>query len=61
MLRYRPDIYGIIIPSTYINSQNKEQPCYLLTRKDCDMVAHIITFVYESSAHFFRFGEKSIF
>lgn len=31
------------IPSTYINSQNKEQPCYLLTRKGCDMVANKMT------------------
>jgi Rha family phage regulatory protein len=31
------------IPSTYINSQNKEQPCYLLTRRGCDMVANKMT------------------
>lgn len=31
------------IPSTYINSQNKEQPCYLLTKKGCDMVANKMT------------------
>ena len=28
------------ISSTYINSQNKEQPCYLLTKKGCEMVAN---------------------
>lgn len=31
------------IESTYINSQNKTQPCYLLTRKGCDMVANKMT------------------
>ena len=31
------------IPHTYINSQNKEQPCYLLTKKGCDMVANKMT------------------
>lgn len=31
------------IPFTYINSQNKEQPCYLLTKKGCDMVANKMT------------------
>ncbi len=31
------------IQSTYLNSQNKEQPCYLLTRKGCDMVANKMT------------------
>jgi Rha family phage regulatory protein len=31
------------IPSTYVNSQNKEQPCYLLTKKGCDMVANKMT------------------
>jgi len=29
--------------STYMNSQNKEQPCYLITRKGCDMVANKMT------------------
>lgn len=28
------------IKSTYINSQNKEQPCYLVTRKGCELIAH---------------------
>lgn len=31
------------LPSSYINSQNKGQPCYLLTRKGCDMVANKMT------------------
>jgi len=31
------------IESTYLNSQNKEQPCYLLTKKGCDMVANKMT------------------
>jgi len=31
------------IESTYQNSQNKTQPCYLLTRKGCDMVANKMT------------------
>lgn len=31
------------IESTYINSQNKEQPCYEITRKGCDMVANKMT------------------
>ena len=31
------------IPSTYLNSQNKEQPCYLITKKGCDMVANKMT------------------
>jgi Rha family phage regulatory protein len=31
------------VPSTYINSQNKEQPCYLLTKKGCEMVANKLT------------------
>lgn len=31
------------IESTYVNSQNKEQPCYLLTKKGCEMVANKLT------------------
>lgn len=31
------------IESTYTSSQNKELPCYLLTRKGCDMVANKMT------------------
>ena len=29
--------------STYITNQNKIQPCYLLTKKGCDMVANKMT------------------
>jgi Rha family phage regulatory protein len=31
------------IESTYINSQNKEQPCYLITKQGCEMVANKLT------------------
>ncbi len=31
------------IESTYKNVQNKTQPCYLLTKKGCDMVANKMT------------------
>lgn len=31
------------VPRTYVNSQNKEQPCYLLTKKGCEMVANKLT------------------
>ena len=31
------------VPSTYVNNQNKEQPCYLLTKKGCEMVANKVT------------------
>lgn len=31
------------IESTYKNSQNKEQPCYMLSRKGCDLVANKMT------------------
>lgn len=34
---------NFFIKSTYINTQNKEQPCYLLTRKGCEMVANKMT------------------
>ena len=34
---------NFFIESTYINSQNKQQPCYLLTKKGCDMVANKMT------------------
>ena len=34
---------NFFIESTYINSQNKEQPCYEVTRKGCDMVANKMT------------------
>lgn len=31
------------IESTYLNAQNHELPCYLLTKKGCDMVANKMT------------------
>lgn len=31
------------VKDTYINSQNKEQPCYLLTKYGCEMVANKMT------------------
>lgn len=37
------DSQNFFIKDTYINSQNKVQPCYQLTRKGCDMVANKMT------------------
>lgn len=37
------DSRDFFVESTYINSQNKVQPCYLLTKKGCDMVANKMT------------------
>lgn len=34
---------NFFIPSTYLNEQNKTQPCFLITRKGCDMVANKMT------------------
>lgn len=31
------------VSSTYVNSQNKHQPCFLITKKGCDMVANKMT------------------
>ena len=31
------------IPSTYTDSKGEERPCYLLTKKGCDMVANKMT------------------
>ena len=31
------------IESTYKNSQNKEQPCYNITKKGCEFIAHKLT------------------
>lgn len=31
------------IPSTYLTAQNKEQPCFLITKKGCDMIANKLT------------------
>lgn len=35
--------HQFFVPSTYVNNQNKEQPCYLLTKKGCEMVANKLT------------------
>jgi Rha family phage regulatory protein len=35
--------HDFFIPSTYINTQNKEQPCYLLSKKGCDLIANKMT------------------
>ena len=29
--------------STYKNSQNKDMPCYLVTKKGCELIAHKLT------------------
>jgi Rha family phage regulatory protein len=34
---------NFFIKNTYFNSQSKEQPCYLITKKGCDMVANKMT------------------
>lgn len=34
---------NFFIESTYIDKQNQERPCYLITRKGCDMVANKMT------------------
>lgn len=34
---------NFFIESSYTNSRNQEQPCYLLTKKGCDMVANKMT------------------
>lgn len=31
------------VEATYTNAQNKEMPCYLITRKGCDMIANKLT------------------
>lgn len=37
------DSAQFFIPSTYYDAQKQERPCYLLTRKGCDMVANKMT------------------
>jgi len=37
------DSLNFFIESTYIDKKNEERPCYLLTRKGCDMVANKMT------------------
>lgn len=31
------------VEATYINEQNKEMPCYFITKKGCDMIANKLT------------------
>lgn len=31
------------VPATYMSEQNKEMPCYLITKKGCDMIANKLT------------------
>ena len=35
--------HDFFIKSSYINNQNKQQPCYLVTKKGCDMIANKLT------------------
>lgn len=39
----RLDSEKFFIESTYLNTRNQVQPCYLLTKKGCDMVANKMT------------------
>ena len=36
-------LVDFFIPSTYTDSKGEERPCYLLTKKGCDMVANKMT------------------
>ena len=48
------------VPSTYLDAQNQERPCYLLTRKGCDMVANKMTGekgVLFTATYVTKFGE----
>lgn len=40
-LNFEPSDF--FIESTYKNSQNKTMPCYLITRKGCEFIAHKLT------------------
>ena len=37
------EVSDFFIESTYQNSQNKTQPCYLVTKKGCEFIAHKMT------------------
>lgn len=39
--KFGPSDFFIL--SSYISTQNKEQPCYLITKKGCDMIANKLT------------------
>ncbi len=34
---------AFFVEATYTNEQNKEMPCYLITKKGCDMIANKLT------------------
>ncbi len=34
---------NFFVEATYTNEQNREMPCYLITRKGCDMIANKLT------------------
>lgn len=36
-------VSDFFIRSTYVSEQNKELPCYLITKKGCDLIAHKLT------------------
>ncbi|WP_455796203.1 Rha family transcriptional regulator [Clostridium butyricum] len=37
------DSRNLFVESTYINKQNKKQPCYLVTEKGCEFIANKLT------------------
>lgn len=37
------DSHNLFVESTYINKQNKKQPCYLVTEKGCEFIANKLT------------------
>lgn len=39
----RFELTDFFIESTYTSEQNKEMPCYLCTRKGCEMIANKLT------------------
>lgn len=41
VLKIQPSDF--FVPSTYINSQNKEQPCFEVTKKGCEFIANKLT------------------
>lgn len=40
-LNFQPSDF--FIPHTFVNAQNKEMPCFLITKKGCDMIANKLT------------------
>lgn len=40
-LKFQPSEFFIL--STYVSEQNKELPCYFITKKGCDMIANKLT------------------